>query len=246
MRFGPWAGPFTCPNSFNSHGYTKDRSLYSITRPVWKQRHRGWKQLVQGHTSAEWQNQDARPALANFGAHNPSDYTILASLATRGTIVEARKPILILLTSVLNPSHLLCSHLHASSTFWEAESSGNGKTWRKNIVHSQQKHPLVSVLRQASVTRKITSYLHVSQRLLLYFFFTEEIKIHTPFHVCSRVKHLLDVLKPKTPIWIASVLCPSPCLPPLCLPALSPASLFLYRILSPTSQTPFSSLLAKP
>lgn len=103
---------------------------------------------------------------------------------------------------------------------------------------------MVSALRQALMTKEITSCLHVSQLLILCFS-QRKLKICTPFHVCSRVKHLLDVLKLKAPICISSTPCPSLFLPPSAS-ALTPSSLFLYLFLSPASLLPFSYLLAKP
>lgn len=94
---------------------------------------------------------------------------------------------------------------------------------------------MVSALRQALVNKEITSCLHVSQLLILCFS-QRKLKICTPFHVCSRVKHLLDVLKPKAP-HLYSTLCPSPFFPPVAS-ALTPSSLFLYLFLSPASLTP--------
>lgn len=102
---------------------------------------------------------------------------------------------------------------------------------------------MVSALRKALMTKEITSCLHMSQLLILCFS-QRKLKICTAFHVCSRVKHLLDVLKPKAPICISSTLCSSPFflpLPQLCLLPLCSFTCFCL----PLPSLPFSYFLAK-
>lgn len=157
----------------------------------------------------------------------------------KGTIAETRKPLLIQLISILNPFPLRCFPPPTSNTFWEAQSLGKGKDLEKEYSEfTAEKHPLVPVLRQALMTEEITSYLQVSQMLILCFS-QRKLKICTLFHVCSRVKHLLNVLKPKPPIWISSTLCPSPCLAPFCLSSVSCLSVALSVFVSHFSHSLF-------
>lgn len=163
--------------------------------PVRKERHRSWKQLVQGHTSGTWQNQDSSPGLATFGAHIPM--TILywrprplgESMQRPGSPSSSCWPRfwILLSSSAPNPS--------ASSSFWEAQSLGNGKDLEKEYSQFIAETPF-SVWAQASIgdsrNHKLSS---CKPKASFVFCFTEEMKICMPFPVCSRVKHLLVVFK---------------------------------------------------
>ena len=201
------------------------------------------KQRVQGHVSGKWQKQTSSPALANFSVSTFHNYTILALLSSQGTTAEARKSLLIQLTSVLNLSPFLCpqpqdfqyllrpppQHTH-TKPHWEWENLGAGV----QSVHGRQTS--FGFCTQTNTDDKRNHKLSSWEPKAYFVFFTEEIKNLYTLPCLLQVKHLQDVLKPKTPSGFLQLL----------VLHLASASLFLYLFLSPTSLTPFSYLLAKP
>ena len=149
--------------------------------------------------------------MANFGANTCHNYTILALLASQGTTAEARKSLLIQLTSILNLSPFLCpqppdfqyllrppptthTHTHThTKPHWEWENLGAGV----ESFHGRQTS--FGVCTQANTDDKRKHKLSSWEPKAYFVFFTEEIKNLYTLPRLLQVKHLQDVLKPKTP-----------------------------------------------
>ena len=195
----PHARPLMCSYPFNPHNNIRRWKWFLCLQDMGENWGTERKQRVQGHISGKWQKQTSSPALANFGANTCHNYTILALLASQGTTAEARKSLLIQLTSILNLSPFLCPQppdfqyllrppptTHTHTHTHTQSPTGNGKTLEQESSHFMaDKHPLVSVLRQTLMTKESTSYLPGNQRPILYSS-QRKLKICTPFHVCSR------------------------------------------------------------
>lgn len=87
--------------------------IIMFTSHVRKQAQRG-SNCFEDTLSSKWQNQDSSLGLGNFGACTHKDCTVVAWLASQGTIVEARKS-------------FLSSHPSTSNSVWEVLTLGNGK-----------------------------------------------------------------------------------------------------------------------
>lgn len=131
--------------------------------------------------------------------------------ASQGTTAEARKSLLIQVTSVLNLSPILCpqpqdfqyllrprSHPRTppprhTKPHWEWENLGAGV----KSVHGRQTS--FGVCTQANTDDKRNHKLSSWEPKAYFVFFTEEIKNLYTLPCLLQVKHLQDVLKPKTP-----------------------------------------------
>ena len=148
----PHARPLMCSYPFNPHNNIRRWKWFLCLQDMGENWGTERKQRVQGHISGKWQKQTSSPALANFGANTCHNYTILALLASQGTTAEARKSLLIQLTSILNLSPFLCpqppdfqyllrppptTHTH-THTHTHKAPLGMGKHWSRSRVISWQ------------------------------------------------------------------------------------------------------------
>ena len=122
------------------------------------------------------------------------------------------------------------SPLPQKKPHWEWENLGAGV----ESVHGRQTS--FGFCTQTNTDDKRNHKLSSWEPKAYFVFFTEEIKNLYTLPRLLQVKHLQDVLKPKTPSGFLQLL----------VLHLASASLFLYLFLSPTSLTPFLYLLAKP